>query len=279
MHPSGSSLTQRVEHLRCNHTSGALDLALEAIDLAGAWRDAGMDLHVLAAQLQRMHPAIATVRNVGRLLLEDPPSAWRRLEDLAQSLREGNQRIAAHLKALIAPASTIITLSNSSTVRHALYFLQAANVFVMESLPGMEGRSMAQAVAKQLKDVGGRVQLIPDAVIGNVVPQVDCALVGIDTFDISGAIYHKVGTLPLALCCRQFDKPLYAAGHSLKCAVLGGHLSQGREEGVASRAVLPSVRQASLCGRSPAHGCFADTTPLWPSRVTAKPPLLPLTDR
>ncbi|MCY4585071.1 MAG: hypothetical protein OXB98_03440 [Bryobacterales bacterium] len=217
MHPSGSALNKQVEHLRCNHTSGALDLALEAIDLAGAWMQAGMDLHVLAAQLQRMHPAIAAVRNVGRLLLQDPRTACRRLEDLEQSLRGGNQRIAAHLKALIAPAATIITLSNSSTVRHALISLRAANVFVMESLPGMEGRSMAQAVEKQLKDVGVRIQLIPDAMIGNVVPQVDCALVGIDTFDISGAIYHKVGTLPLALCCRQFDKPLYAAGHSLKC--------------------------------------------------------------
>lgn len=217
MHPSRSVLNTQIEHLRCNHTTGALDLALEAIDLAGAWMEAGMDLHVLAAQLQRMHPAIATVRNVGRLLLEDPPTAWRRLEDLAQSLREGNQRIAAHLKARIAPAATIITLSNSSTVRHALIFLRPANVFVMESLPGMEGRFMVQSVEKKLKDVGGRVQLIPDSVIGNVVPQVDCALVGIDTFDFSGAIYHKVGTLPLALCCRQFDKPLYAAGHSLKC--------------------------------------------------------------
>ena len=216
MHPPGSALTKQVEHLRGNHTSGALDLALEAIVLARDWMDAGMDLPVLAAQLQRMHPAIATVRNVGRLLLEDPPTARKRLEDLEQSLREGNQRIAANLKALIASGATIITLSNSSTVRQALVSLQAANVFVMESLPGMEGRSMAHAVEKQLKAVGGRVQLIPDAVIGNVVPQVDCALVGIDTFDFSGALYHKAGTLPLALCCRQFDKPLYAAGHSLK---------------------------------------------------------------
>ena len=89
MHPSRSVLNTRVEDLRCNHTSGALNLALEAIDLAGAWKEAGMDLHVLAAQLERMHPAIATVRNVGRLLLEDPSTAWRRLEDLAQSLRGG----------------------------------------------------------------------------------------------------------------------------------------------------------------------------------------------
>ena len=216
MHPPGKELTKRVGQLRDNHTSGALDLALEAIVLARDWMDAGMGLPVLAAQLQRMHPAIATVRNVGRLLLEDPPTSRKRFEELEQSLLEGNQRIAANLKALIAPGATVITLSNSSTVRQALVSLQATNVFVMESLPGMEGRSMAQAVEKQLKAVGGLVQLIPDAVIGNVVPQVDCALVGIDTFDFSGAIYHKVGTLPLALCCRQFDKPLYAAGHSLK---------------------------------------------------------------
>ena len=61
-----------------------------------------------------------------------------------------------------------------------------------------------------------QVEVIPDTAIGNVVPEVDCALVGIDTFDVSGAVYHKVGTLPLALCCRRFGKPFYAAGHSLK---------------------------------------------------------------
>ena len=219
MHPSGSALNKQVEHLRCNHTSGALDLALEAIDLAGAWMEAGMDLHILAAQLQRMHPAIATVRNVGRLLLQDPRTAWRDDSETWSNRYEGeNQRIAAHLKALIAPAATIITLSNSSTVRHALISLRAANVFVMESLPGMEGRSMAQAVEKQLKDVGVRVQLIPDACDRQRRSRRWIALSSVSTRLTSrGAIYHKVGTLPLALCCRQFDKPLYAAGHSLKC--------------------------------------------------------------
>jgi translation initiation factor 2B subunit (eIF-2B alpha/beta/delta family) len=58
--------------------------------------------------------------------------------------------------------------------------------------------------------------LIPDSAIGNIVPQVDCAVIGVDTFDRTGAVVHKVGTLPLALCCRHFGKPFYAAGHSLK---------------------------------------------------------------
>jgi len=193
-----------------------LDLALEAITLAQAWIDAGAGLQTLAADLKQMHPGIATVRNVGLMLQGDPQTVLERLKDLEQSLRQGNQRIAAALRPLIAPGATIITLSNSSTVREALATLRPARVWVMESLPGGEGQSMAQALHRMLDMSGAQVQLMKDAAIGNVVPQMDCALVGIDTFDPNGAIYHKVGTLPLALCCRRFSKPFYAAGHSLK---------------------------------------------------------------
>ena len=74
---------------------------------------------------------------------------------------------------------------------------------------------MAEALRQGL---GGsaKIELVPDAAMGNLVPRVGCALVGIDTFDDTGAILDKVGTLPLALCCRHFGKPFYAAGHQLK---------------------------------------------------------------
>jgi len=143
-----------------------------------------------------------------------------------QSLAEGNQRIAERLRRWIAPRSSVITLSNSSTVRDALLLLPAAAVYVLESHPGGEGAQMADALRAGMasRQSSATVQLIPDAAMGNVVPRVDCALVGIDTYDRTGAILHKVGTLPLALCCRHFGKPFYAAGHSFKFAdrVLGG---------------------------------------------------------
>jgi translation initiation factor 2B subunit (eIF-2B alpha/beta/delta family) len=60
------------------------------------------------------------------------------------------------------------------------------------------------------------IHLIEAATIGNIVPRVDCAVVGSDAISRSGAVLHKVGTLPLALCCRHFEKPVYALGHSLK---------------------------------------------------------------
>ena len=214
--PNG--LDARLDRFEQNRVSGAVDLALEALSIADNWIAAGRDLEELADRLASMHSAIATVSNVAALLVQDrdgdgPTRA--RIEQARRSLVEGNALIARNLKRLIAPGSTIITLSNSSTVRAAVEACGVGAVYALESHPGGEGARLAE----QLQSAGLpglNVHLISDAAMGNIVPEVDCALVGIDTFDRAGTILHKVGTLPLALCCRHFGKPLFAAGHSLK---------------------------------------------------------------
>ena len=210
-------LDARLERFERNRVSGAVDLAIEALSIADNWITAGRDLDELADRLSAMHRAIATVSNVAALLItdRDRENAPARIEQARRSLIEGNALIARNLKRFISPGSTIITLSNSSTVRAAVETLGIKSVYVLESHPGGEGARFAE----QLQSAGSQgltVRLVPDAAMGNVVPEIDCALVGIDTFDRSGAILHKVGTLPLALCCRHFNKPLFAAGHSLK---------------------------------------------------------------
>ncbi len=218
MHSTHSDLNRVLEHLRDNRVSGAIDLALEALDLAESWIATGRKPADLARKLAAMHPAIATVRNVGALLsqgAEDLPAALR---NIRRSLVEGNRRIAEKLKTLVPSDAAVITLSNSSTVRDALLAARPRSVQVLESLPGGEGAEMAAALREGSGKAAGlaEVALIPDAAMGNAVPSVDCALVGIDTFDRAGAILHKLGTLPLALCCRRYKKPFYAAGHSFK---------------------------------------------------------------
>ena len=213
-----NGLEARLDRFERNRVSGAVDLALEALSIADEWIAAGRDLDELADRLAPTHPAIATVSNVATLLVSDRSGddpAPTRIEQARRSLVEGNALIARNLKPLIAPGSTIITLSNSSTVRTAIETLGVGSVYVLESHPGGEGAHLAE----QLESTGLpglKVHLIPDAAMGNVVPEVDCALVGIDSFDRTGTILHKVGTLPLALCCRHFNKPLFAAGHSQK---------------------------------------------------------------
>jgi translation initiation factor 2B subunit (eIF-2B alpha/beta/delta family) len=196
-----ADILRRLERLRTDTVSGATNLAVSAIDIA---LDAPEDWPQLAREFRSMHPAIVTVANVGRLLESQNPD----LPGLRRSLLEGNQRIAPRLAALLPPGARILTISRSSTVEAALAG-RGSSVLVLESLPGGEGRLLAESL---------NAKLIPDAFMGQAAARVDCALVGIDAFDADGAILHKTGTLPLALCCAHFGKPFYAAGHSFKLA-------------------------------------------------------------
>jgi len=229
------TLKRRLRDLRDDRASGAVALALNALGIANDWIAEGRRPEELAAELETMHPAIAVVANLGTALRDSGPGLSSRLAELKVSLAEGNRRIAEKLRKLIPSSSSVITISNSSTVRESLIKIGAANVYVLQSQPGGEGAAMAAALRKGLAErrqgfdaaTSSVVHLVPDAAMGNIVPVVDCALVGIDTFDSAGAILHKVGTLPLALCCQRFGKPFYAAGHSFK---FSNRESSGRPE-------------------------------------------------
>lgn len=213
-----TSLQSRLEGLRENRTSGAVDLALEALDIAEDWSASGRAVEELAAALETMHPAIAVVRNVAREIRSGSGDFAGRMARLRDSLRNGNRIIASKVAELIPARPVVITLSNSSTVRDALVAIGARGVYVMESHPGGEGAAMADALRSALGGKPGHefVELIPDDAIGRFVPLCDCALVGIDAFDGTGAIWHKLGTLRLAQLCHEIGRPFYAVGHSLK---------------------------------------------------------------
>jgi translation initiation factor eIF-2B subunit delta len=195
-------ISERLERLRNDRVSGAAALALQALDLALA---APEDHAELARQLQRMHPAIATVANVGRLL--EGGASTEELRVLRRSLAEGNQRIAAHAVRILPAGACVLTLSDSSTVEAVFRALAPRRVVVLESQPGGEGRRFAAR---------WNAEVIPDAAMGRRVSEIDYVIAGVDAFDAAGAVVHKIGTLPLALCCAYFHKPFYAAGHSFK---------------------------------------------------------------
>ena len=81
----------------------------------------------------------------------------------------------------------MVTISNSSTVAAALQAASPAAIYALGSLPGGEGRVLAKKLV---------ATLVPDAAMGRVVPSIDCAVVGIDAYDRSSAVVHKVLTGP-----------------------------------------------------------------------------------
>jgi translation initiation factor eIF-2B subunit delta len=213
-----AALEVRLELLRSDHVSPSLALTDRAIDLAEDWVDSGAHPKRLARELSNMHPGLALIANLARLLEESEPHLRQSLRMLRGSLQESNRLIAERLAELVPPHPVAITLSSGPTVRDALAYLGCRAVYVLESRPGGEGTQIVQQLRRLLRrpEQEAEVHLIEATTIGNVVPHVDCAVVEADAISRSGALRHKVGTLPLALCCWHFQKPFYVVGQSLQ---------------------------------------------------------------
>lgn len=76
-----------------------------------------------------------------------------------------------------------------------------------ESRPFCEGREMAERLGK----LGIPYTLIADVAQIHHVPRMDMAMVGVDSLKINGDVINKIGTMPLALGCQYYGKPIYAA--------------------------------------------------------------------
>jgi len=109
-----------------------------------------------------------------------------------------------------------LTLSYSSTVMAVLKELKQRGkrfeVVVLESRPMLEGRRTGCELAKAKIPT----TLIADAALGEYARKVDMALVGADTVYGDGSTVNKVGTFPVAVCCRELRKPLFVLADSSK---------------------------------------------------------------
>lgn len=103
----------------------------------------------------------------------------------------------------------VITLSRSGTLLKIFKLWHKRNkklkVIVCESRPALEGRKFALDLLKS----GIKVELITDPMMSLYVPKADAAIIGADCILRNRNIINKVGSVSLALLCREFGKPLF----------------------------------------------------------------------
>jgi ribose 1,5-bisphosphate isomerase len=116
---------------------------------------------------------------------------------------------ALHAANLILPGATVMTHSRSSTVLAALVEARlngrSFSVVATESRPGLEGRTLAEALAHE--DI--RVSLIADSAASLAMDDVDVVLVGADTITREHLV-NKIGTRMIGLAARERGLPFYA---------------------------------------------------------------------
>ena len=160
-------------------------------------------LERLAQRLARAHPTMASVWNA--VHAPDPRA-------FANSLHKNTRATIRATRRLLRRGSTVLTLSYSSTVLEALS-RHDLHVVVAESLPGGEGATTARSLRRR----GVDARCVPDATLGTVVWQVDCAMVGADAVT-NEVVINKVGTRLLALACQDAAIPCYVLADPSKMA-------------------------------------------------------------
>jgi translation initiation factor 2B subunit (eIF-2B alpha/beta/delta family) len=143
----------------------------------------------------------------------------RRGEAFTDRMTWAQQEVGRVGANLIRDGSIVLVMSYSSTLIEILGTAweggKRFSVIGTESRPKGEGRVMAEILVEK----GIPFTLITDPAQAYFVPRGTIALVGVDTLVASGAVVNKVGTMNLALACRYYGKPIYAATSTFKMSV------------------------------------------------------------
>jgi hypothetical protein len=198
---------------------GAAELHARALGLA-----AGLPAWLLPSfgeALLEGRRDMAPLINLALALARSPDPA-RELDRRIVAARRATGVIARKVRVFLGPGRRVITVSRSSTVLAVLAALEPERVLCLESLPGGEGRRLAE----ELVGRGVPAELIPDAALDAAVGRVELGLCGADA--VTGtAFVNKTGTRRLAEALRALGRPLYVAADRTKRIPTGYYAPPG----------------------------------------------------
>jgi translation initiation factor 2B subunit (eIF-2B alpha/beta/delta family) len=232
-----AAFEDRIAELRDARQHGASWMARRAVEALteladrheGSCEELLDDLRLAGRRIAAARPGVGAVAGaVGRLLASgryeshlEPETLRQVVREEAHALTDGRIRapasIAVQLRERIAGA-TVLTHSNSATVRESLGHEKPARVLCTVSSPIEEGRTLVA----ELTQSGIDAELVEDAEAPARVPEATVVLIGADTVFRDGTICNKIGTIPLARAARDAGVPVVVAAEVIKLAPVPG---------------------------------------------------------
>ena len=138
-----------------------------------------------------------------------------KIQELMKVAESKKKKIGNIGAKLIFNHSKILTISSSSLVKEIIYsahhLKRKFSVYCLESRPNNEGHALAYELSKK----GIPCVLTPDAMMGQLLSEVNMVISGADRIYESGFV-NKSGTLPLAITSKIFQVPFYVAAETDK---------------------------------------------------------------
>jgi len=219
-------LAQQLGRVARDRTSGAAQLALQAVEAAEAWlarnpSPSEAELEEVVVRLLRLHSSMAPILRLANevaLAADAPahgPALAAGLRTFRRTLQQAGGRIARQFAAALpkTPRAAVATYSFSSTVLGALAVARPrlASVLVAESRPEFEGRLTAQKLAA----AGVPVQYTTDAGLLGLLHSARVLVLGADAV-LSHAFVNKIGTRTACLAAREAGVPVWVLSDSTK---------------------------------------------------------------
>ncbi len=224
---------RRVEEIARDRTSGAFPLALrvleayQALDTPSLTLETADALHRMMARAQPWMVAVRNASLLGRKLLTE--GRGPAIQRLGERLLTARTKVARRAAKAIRDARTVLTLSYSTDVFEALKRHEASEslqVYVCESRPLREGVQLVE----DLRKAGVAATLVADAAGPTLVSRADAVVTGADSLLRRGSLVNKIGTLSLALACREHGVPFLPLLEGLKVELEGEEMAWEEEK-------------------------------------------------
>lgn len=224
---------RRAEEIARDRASGAFPLALRVLEAYQVLSASSLtaetvdELHRMTVQAQPWMVAVRNASHLGRKLLTE--GRGPAIPSLRERLLAARTKVARRAAKAIKDARTVLTLSYSTDVFEALKHheaLESLQVYVCESRPLREG---VQLVA-DLRKAGVAATLVADAAGPTLVSRADAVVTGADSLLRRGSLVNKIGTLSLALACREDGVPFLPLLEGLKVELEGEEMAWEEEK-------------------------------------------------
>ena len=158
-----------------------------------------------AKEIANAHPSMTGLANIMKLVES------YEIKEVRKIIEEMNENASKKLAEIVEGKSVVI-ISRSHIVESGLH--RARKVFILRSEPGGEGVDAYKFLKEKIE-----AELVCDAEMGYAVMKCNAVVCGADAISKDGFV-NKVGTLPLALTARHFNKPFYVVAPSYKAGRL-----------------------------------------------------------
>ena len=227
--------TPSLDRVRAERRLGSTALARMALDcfreLAASEMVDDGDVKMLGLELEKARPSMALLKRFSREVVkryqELASTGLERRDALLQACEYVESEYEGRMRELVDKASRylsqyerVLTHSHSGTVVNVLSrALGVRKVLVLESRPMCEGRITATTLSKTKQ-----VELWVDAASGYAVQNCQACVVGADVIFPDGSFSGKVGSIPLALLCREYGRPFYVVADLWKIDEKTGYI-------------------------------------------------------